>query len=129
MEIRGTIKVIKPEQQIGATFKKREFVISTNEQYVQNIQLELHGDKTDIIDAYTEGQEVICGINIRGKLWTNPQNEDKYFNTLVCWKIQPADKQQEDAAQFNPPPMNNNPQEFKPDYAPTDEEDKDNLPF
>ena len=26
-------------------------------------------------------------LNLRGRLWTNPQGEEKCFNTLECWKI------------------------------------------
>jgi single-strand DNA-binding protein len=89
MQITGTLKVIGATQTIGANFQKREFVIVTPEQYPQSIQLEFQGDKCNIIDAYAEGQEVVCDINIRGRLWTNPEGVDKYFNTLVCWKIQP----------------------------------------
>ncbi len=28
-------------------------------------------------------------FNLRGREWTSPQNEVKYFNTLDAWKIQP----------------------------------------
>ena len=56
MTIKGIIKIIKPIQQISATFSKREFVIETQEQYPQTIQLELQGDKVDIIDSFAEGQ-------------------------------------------------------------------------
>jgi hypothetical protein len=104
MQITGTIKVIGATQTIGASFQKREFVIVTPEQYPQSIQLEFQGDKCDIIDAYAEGQEVVCDINIRGRLWTNPEGVDKYFTTLVCWKIQPVGgvSQTPNANQFTP---------------------------
>lgn len=88
MQLNGIIKVIKPIQQVSATFQKREFVIETIENYPQTISLELHGDRVDIIESFTEGQEVECHINLRGRMWTNPQGEEKYFNTIVCWKIQ-----------------------------------------
>jgi hypothetical protein len=26
-------------------------------------------------------------INLRGREWTNPQDEVKVFNTLQCWKV------------------------------------------
>jgi hypothetical protein len=88
MEITGIIKVIKPTQQVSDKFAKREFVIETNEQYPQSILLELQQDRVDIIDSFTEGQEVECSLNLKGREWTNPQGETKYFNTIVCWKIQ-----------------------------------------
>lgn len=88
MQITGTIKLIKETQQISEKFQKREFVIETSEQYPQFISLELQGDRCDIIDAYAEGQEVICDLNLKGREWVNPQGETKYFNTIVCWKMQ-----------------------------------------
>lgn len=88
MTLKGIIKLIRPIQQISATFSKREFVIETQETYPQTIQLELQGDRVDIIDSFTEGQEIECFINIKGRIWSSPLGEDKYFNTIVCWKIQ-----------------------------------------
>ena len=134
MQILGTIKVIKPIQQVSATFSKREFVIETNEQYVQTIQLELHGDRVDIIDSFVEGQEVECHINLRGREWVNPQGETKYFNTIICWKIQVPNSQSapQSQQQRSPstapviPPVNE--QQFMPSSSSDEEEDSD-LPF
>ena len=88
MELVGKIKLIRDTQVVSSSFSKREFVVETTEQYPQCIQLELHQDKCDIIDAYSVGQEVVCDINLRGREWSNPLGETKYFNTIVCWKIQ-----------------------------------------
>lgn len=134
MQILGTIKVIKPIQQISATFSKREFVIETNEQYVQTIQLELHGDRVDIIDSFTEGQEVICHIGIKGREWVNPQGETKYFNTIVCWKIQLPNSQSAPQSQTQRSPSTApiiptaNEQQFMPSSSSGEEEHSD-LPF
>jgi len=124
MTLKGTIKLIRPIQQISATFSKREFVIETQENYPQTIQLELHADRVDIIDSFTEGQEVECHINIRGKMWTSPQGEDKYFNTLVCWKITASSS--ESLAPIIPPA---NDQNFMPIPNMSKEEEHDDLPF
>ena len=135
MQLTGIIKVIKPIQQVSATFSKREFVIETNEQYVQTIQLELHGDRVDIIDSFVEGQEVECHINLRGREWVNPQGETKYFNTIICWKIQVPNSQSapQSQQQRSPstapviPPVNE--QQFMPQSNVNDENTEDDLPF
>ncbi len=93
MEIKGTIKVIKDIQQVSANFQKREFVIETNEQYVQTIALELQGSNVDIIDAYAVGEPVTVSIGLKGREWINPQGEAKYFNTIVAWRIQRENSQ------------------------------------
>ena len=134
MQITGIIKVIKPIQQVSATFSKREFVIETQEQYPQTIQLELHGDRVDIIESFTEGQEVECHINLRGRSWTNPQGEEKFFNTIVCWKIQlpNTNSAPQPQGQRSPstaptiPPVNE--QQFQPSSTGNDDND-DPLPF
>ena len=90
MEVVAKIKLIRDTQKVSEKFQKREFVVETNDQYPQLLQLELQGNNCDIIDAYKVGQEVSCSLNLRGRMWTNPQGEEKYFNTIVCWKIQPS---------------------------------------
>ena len=122
MTLKGIIKLIRPIQQISATFSKREFVIETQEQYKQTIQLELQGDRVDIIDSFAEGQEVECSIGIKGRLWVNPQGEEKYFNTIYCWKIT-ASSSESTAPTFEPV----NEQPFQP--TSTSEEEDSDLPF
>ena len=92
MQATGKLKLVNDIQQVSATFQKREFVITTEEQYPQDLCFELRGDKVDIIDAYNTGQEITCSLNLLGREWVNPQGESKFFNTIVCWKIQPKNQ-------------------------------------
>jgi len=87
MEIKGKIKVIFPTETVSEKFKKRDIVISTQEQYSQDISIQFVQDKTSILDKYKVGQSVTVGININGRSWTSPQGEVKYFNSLVGWRI------------------------------------------
>jgi hypothetical protein len=105
MEVKGTIKVIKDIQQVSEKFQKREFVIETNEQYVQTICVELHGDKVDIIDAYAIGESVTVSIGLRGREWINPSGEAKYFNTIVAYQIQRENSQPTNNATTQTSPM------------------------
>lgn len=88
MELTGTIKNIGETQTFGTGFQKREFVLLTQEQYPQPLNIEIIGDKIDILDHYKEGDNVTVGINIRGREWASPLGETKYFNSIVAWKIQ-----------------------------------------
>ena len=105
MDIKGTIKVIKDIQQVSDKFQKREFVLQTSETYPQTICVELQGNNVDIIDAYSVGESVVVDINLRGRLWTNPQGEDKYFNTIVAWRIQKENAQYNNTATTQTSPM------------------------
>ncbi len=88
MEVNGKIKVIGNTQEVSASFKKRELVVTTDEQYPQHILIEFAQDKCDLLNSYKVGQEVKVSINLRGREWTNPQGEVKYFNQIQGWRIE-----------------------------------------
>lgn len=88
MEVIGKVKVINPEQQVSASFKKRELVITSQEQYPQHILIEFNQDKCDLLNNYRKGQEVKVSINLRGREWINPQGETRYFNSIQGWRIE-----------------------------------------
>jgi hypothetical protein len=87
MELTGKVKVVNPEKQVNATFKNRELVITTDEQYPQDILIEFAQEKCDLLNSLQIGQQVKVSINIRGRGWVNPQGETKYFNSIQGWKI------------------------------------------
>jgi hypothetical protein len=88
MELSGKIKAIGAEQQVSPTFKKRELVVETDEQYPQSIMIEFVQDKADLLNGLTVGQNVTVGINLGGREWVNPQGETKYFNSIKGWRIE-----------------------------------------
>lgn len=91
MEISGKVKVVGLEQQVSTSFKKRELVITTDEQYPQDILIEFPQDKADLLNDIQVGQTVKVSINIGGREWTNPQGDVKYFNSIKGWKIEVTD--------------------------------------
>ncbi|CAM4049102.1 MULTISPECIES: DUF3127 domain-containing protein [Flavobacterium] len=124
MEVTGKVKVINPVQQISATFKKRELVVTTEEQYPQHIMIEFTQDKTDLLNNYNQGEEVKVSINLRGREWVNPQGETKYFNSIQGWRIE---KMQSEAPSGQVPPMPAA-DAFEP-ATNFNEEEHDDLPF
>ena len=65
MEVQGTIKVIGETATFGAKgFRKRELVITTDEQYPQSILVEFVQDKCDLLDKFEVGKNVKIGINL-----------------------------------------------------------------
>lgn len=89
MEIQGRIKQIFPSQMIGQNgFEKRDLVIVTEENYPQTIIIQFTQQRCDLLNNLQVGQNVKVYINIRGREWTNPQGETKYFNTIEGWKIE-----------------------------------------
>jgi hypothetical protein len=89
MDITGILKVKNAAQQVSEKFKKREFVLTDNSsQYPQHIAFQLTQDKCNLIDNYNVGAEIKVHFNLRGREWTSPQGEVKYFNTLEAWRIE-----------------------------------------
>ena len=88
MELKGTVKKLPEIQTFASGFQKRELIILTEEQYPQPILVEFLSDKIDLLNNVKEGDSVKVGINIRGREWTNPQGEVKYFNSITGWRIE-----------------------------------------
>lgn len=89
MDITGILKVKEEAQQVSDKFRKREFVLTDNSsQYPQHISFQLTQDKCGLIDAIAVGSTIKVHFNLRGREWTSPKNEVKYFNTLEAWRVE-----------------------------------------
>lgn len=89
MDITGILKVKTEAQQVSDKFRKREFVLTDNSsQYPQHISFQLTQDKCSLLDQYNVGDELKVHFNLRGREWTSPKGEIKYFNTLEAWRIE-----------------------------------------
>lgn len=120
MEVSGKIKKIDETKTFGSNgFRKREMVVTTDEQYPQMIMIEFIQDKCDLLNNYNVGEDVKVSINIRGREWINPEGEAKYFNSIQGWRIE---KFQDQAAVV--PPV----ETFEPADSVEDNE-PDDLPF
>jgi hypothetical protein len=84
----GRIIAITDTIVVSDKFKKREIVLEDNGTYPQTICFQLSQDKCDLANPLIIGQMATVHYNLRGKSWTNPQGETKYFNTLDVWKIE-----------------------------------------
>src|SRR5690606_21729737 len=93
MEISGRIKKIFETQTFASGFKKRELVVTTQEQYPQDILIEFTQDKTDLLNTVAAGDEVKISINIRGREWINPEGVAKYFNSINGWRLEKGGSQ------------------------------------
>ncbi len=126
MEVQGKIKLVGQTQTFGSNgFRKREVVVTTEEQYPQSIMIEFVQDKCDLLNSYQVGQDVKISINLRGREWVTPQGETKYFNSIQGWRIENVSINQGGAPNMPPvAPVD----AFEPtsDFK---EEDHDDLPF
>lgn len=87
-EVKAKLIMKKDTVQVTETFKKREFAIETIEQFPQKLPMQLSQDKTSLLDNIQVGAEITVAYNVRGKEYSKPLEETKYFVTLDAWKIQ-----------------------------------------
>ena len=83
----GKVKVIMDEQSFDSGFTKREFVVTTDEKFPQDIKFECVKDKCSLLDAYAAGQNVKVSFNMRGN-----EYNDRYYVNLTAWRLEAADE-------------------------------------
>ncbi len=124
--------MINPTVQVSDRFSKREFVVSdTSSQYPQDILFQSTQDKCSLLDQFQVSDQIEVSFNLRGREWTSPQGEIKYFNTLEAWRIE---KVGQGMPAGGPSAISLDPSDFPSDSgkkaapAAANEED-DDLPF
>lgn len=88
MQVAGKLIVVNPTQVVSEKFSKRTFVVETEDKFPQQIEFQLTQDKCDYLDVYKVGETIDVSFNLRGREWTSPGGEVKYFNTLEAWRIE-----------------------------------------
>jgi hypothetical protein len=87
-KLSGTVKKVFQTVQVSEKFSKREFVVTESTgMYPQDILFQLTQDKCSLLDGVNENDSIEVSFNLRGREWTNPQGEVKYFNSLDAWRI------------------------------------------
>jgi hypothetical protein len=85
----GILKVKSDTQQVSEKFKKREFVVTdASGMYPQDILFQLTQERTEQLDPVGVNDTINVSFNLRGREWTSPTGEVKYFNSLDVWKIE-----------------------------------------
>lgn len=82
-EIQGKIHKVFPSENKSGSFQAREFVIEVESgQYPQLIKFQLTQERCDLIDSYSEGEEIQVSFDLRGREW-----DGKYFINLNAWRL------------------------------------------
>ena len=104
--MKGVVHKVGQTMIVSERFSKRELVMVDNSDanYPQYVSFEFTQDKTSLLDNVMEGQEIELSFNLRGREWTSPAGDVKYFNTLQGWKIDgeapKVEQKQDDALPF-----------------------------
>ncbi|MCE2685224.1 MAG: DUF3127 domain-containing protein [Cryomorphaceae bacterium] len=125
----GTIKVIQDTQRISDKFQKREFVVTdTTSMYPQDILFQATQDKCTLLDSFQANDNVEVSFNLRGREWTSPQGEVKFFNTIEAWRIEKQGQSQPMGMPSSGPSAMDMGTDSLPGVGASTEDD-DDLPF
>jgi len=116
---KGTIKLINDIQKFDSGFEKREFVITTEEKYPQDVKFELIKDKCSDIDKFNVGDSIKVSFNVRGNEYNS-----KYFVNLQAWRLAVPMEETN-----NPIPAPIDPMAAQLQPANVDDIGEDDLPF
>jgi hypothetical protein len=58
-----------------------------NPQYPELLKFDLIQDKCDLLEEFNVGDSLKVEFNLKGRKWTDPSGNDKYFNTLQAWRL------------------------------------------
>ena len=82
-ELKGKIKVLFDQQDFPSGFYKRDFVITTNEQYPQEIKFAALKERVEQLNGLGEGDEVLVKFDLRGREYNG-----NYYVDLNAWCIE-----------------------------------------
>ena len=82
-ELKGKIKVLFEQQDFPSGFYKRDFVITTNEQYPQDIKLSALKERVEQLNGMSEGDNVLVKFDLRGREYNG-----NYYVDLNAWRIE-----------------------------------------
>ena len=82
-ELKGKIKVLFDQQDFPSGFYKRDFVITTNEQYPQEIKFAALKERVEQLKGLGEGDEVLVKFDLRGREYNG-----NYYVDLNAWRIE-----------------------------------------
>ena len=81
-ELTGKVKVVMDAMTFDSGFTKREFVVTSDERYPQDIKFECVKERVSLLDNVSEGDEVTVSFDLRGN-----EYKERYYVNLVAWKI------------------------------------------
>jgi hypothetical protein len=95
MEIKGLLKNVLPVVERNGFSSRKVWITTDHEtQYPQTVEVEVNGDKIDLFKGMFANQPVTVHVNLRGRLWKNPDvaknptGAEVCFNTLQIWKVE-----------------------------------------
>ena len=122
-ELKGTLKKLFDQQDFPSGFYKRDFVITTMEQYPQDIKFSALKEKSEQLSKFSEGDVMNVKFDSRGREYNG-----QFYVDLNAWRIE-ADQAGAPAAPGAPQGVSAAPMPPVPPMPATAPADDDDLPF
>ena len=82
-EIKGKIKILFDRQDFPSGFFKRDFVITSNDQYPQDIKFGALKERVEQLEGLTVDDDVTVKFDVRGREYNG-----NYYVDLNAWRIE-----------------------------------------
>ena len=122
-EMKGKSKKIFEQQDFPSGFYKRDFVVTTEEQYPQDVKFTAVKERTEQIARFQEGDPVLVKFDVRGREYNG-----NFYVDLNAWRVEAGDgapPEQGSAA----PAVSQDPMPDVPPMPVAPAADDDDLPF
>ena len=83
LKVTGKVVHIGEIETVSDKFKKRIIAVETSGDYPQTVAVEFTQDKCDLLDKYSDNEQITIYFNLRGREWNG-----KYFTNLNGWRIE-----------------------------------------
>lgn len=104
--IEGRVLSVGQTEQKTEKLSIRKFIIDDKApEYANIFEFQLANAKTELADKIKPGDRVRVHFNLKGRGWTSPSGDVKYFTSLDAWRIESIDApQQQPQQQYTPDP-------------------------
>ena len=103
-ELVGSVKVIMDMMTFPSGFTKREFVVTIEDDYPQDIKFVCKKEKCALLDALAVGDRVKVSFRLRGN-----EYKEKYYVDLEAFKVEKMDADGSTVEYDNLEPPGDNP--------------------
>ena len=95
----GKMKVIYDMQKFASGFTKREFVVTQDDDYPQDIKFNFKKDRCSILDSFKVGDQVKVTFRIRGN-----EYKERYYVDLDAFRLEKIESAGDGTVEYDEPP-------------------------
>jgi hypothetical protein len=90
-EMTGAVKTIFEPMTFPSGFMKREFLLTMDDDYPQDVKFQCVKERTAQLDNLQAGERVKVAFRLRCRTWDSPTKGPVYFTDLEAFKVDRLD--------------------------------------